>query len=82
MTDTASLGRHITPHSAAHHRPSQAEISRVTFLLSTAAYAPATVAASTAAATRYHAYCPHPGHHVDPLHFDPCVREYICALLL
>ena len=78
MTDKARLGR--PPHPSASHRLSQASLSRISLLLSTAAFAAPTVVAYTTAATRYHAHCRHHGHHASSLELDRCVCEYICSL--
>ena len=78
MSETLSLGRHSHPPSTP--RLSQTAVSNIHLFLSASAYAPSTVAAYTAAVVRYRSHCRHHGRHPSPLHFDYCVREYICCL--
>jgi uncharacterized protein YciW len=78
VSEFRSLGEGA--HSPTQSHLSQLHLSRIDYFLATSAYAPATVAAYTAAVTRFQSYCRHHDRHASPLHFDHCVREYICLL--
>ncbi len=80
MIDSRSLGS--GSHTSAQPRFAQTELSRVEHFLNTSAYAASTVAAYTAAATRFLSYCFHHGRHSSSSHLDRCVTEYVCHLFL
>ena len=68
------------PHTLTQPEPTPAQLSSIDFFLTTGAYAPATIAAYTAAVHHFHSYCRHHGRHSSPSLFDRCLREYICRL--